>query len=224
MSKVIVERSDMVAIADSVRSKAGTTAQMNVGELKTAIDNIETGAKLPTLSNEGAAADLLSGKQLIDSDGEIVTGTFSLDSEATIQDDLIAQIKTALVGKAGGNSSSSGFRVAIGDIIISEGIKSANTELANVSGLDFKPVYIVIVATIGTANITSTSAYIIGASSVSSTGELPKQAIAYQRSSSNVRGYTGGLYDEITITDDGFVWKSEKSVYVSPKYKYIAIG
>lgn len=82
-TKVIVERSDMVAIADSVRAKAGTTTQMNVGELKTAIDNIETGAKLPTLSNQGIAANLLKGKQLINSSGNIVTGTMANNGAMT---------------------------------------------------------------------------------------------------------------------------------------------
>lgn len=35
------------------------------------------GVELPTLTNEGSAADLLSGKQLIDQDGQIVTGTMT---------------------------------------------------------------------------------------------------------------------------------------------------
>lgn len=62
------------------------------------------GVELPTLSNEGAAADLLSGKQLIDSDGDVVTGTFSIDSELSTQDDLIAQIQAAVdsLPEAGG--------------------------------------------------------------------------------------------------------------------------
>lgn len=83
MSKVIVEREDMVAIADSVRTKVGTTAQMNVGEIKIAIDNIETGVDLPTLSNEGTAANLLAGEQLINSTGNIVTGTMPNNGSMT---------------------------------------------------------------------------------------------------------------------------------------------
>lgn len=42
MSKVIVERDDMVAIADAVRDKTGETAQMNVSEINSAINNIST--------------------------------------------------------------------------------------------------------------------------------------------------------------------------------------
>lgn len=39
MSKVICERKDLVAIADSVREKTGNTEQMTLGEVKTSIDN-----------------------------------------------------------------------------------------------------------------------------------------------------------------------------------------
>lgn len=51
------------------------------------------GVELPSLSNEGTASDMLSGKQLIDSDGNIITGTFTIDSELSTQDDLISQIQ-----------------------------------------------------------------------------------------------------------------------------------
>lgn len=50
-------------------------------------------ASLPTLTNEGYASDLLSGKQLIDSEGNIVDGTFSIDEELGMQNSLISQIR-----------------------------------------------------------------------------------------------------------------------------------
>lgn len=62
------------------------------------------GVELPELANEGSAADLLSGKQLIDQEGEVITGTFSIDNELNSQDNLISQIQTALQGKASGGS------------------------------------------------------------------------------------------------------------------------
>lgn len=37
--------------------------------------NTSDGVQLPTLTNEGTAADLMSGKQLIDSNGNVITGT-----------------------------------------------------------------------------------------------------------------------------------------------------
>ena len=44
MSKVICEREDIVAIADSVRAKIGVTKSMTLGEIKTEVDNISVGA------------------------------------------------------------------------------------------------------------------------------------------------------------------------------------
>ena len=60
----------------------------------------EAGVDLPELSNEASASDLLSGKQLINSNGSKVTGTFSIDSELNTQDSLISQIQTALQNKS----------------------------------------------------------------------------------------------------------------------------
>ena len=54
------------------------------------------GVELPELTNEGTASDLLSGKELIDGDGNKVTGTFSIETELSIQDDLIAQIQAVV--------------------------------------------------------------------------------------------------------------------------------
>lgn len=58
------------------------------------------GIELPELTNEGAASDLLFGKELIDDEGNKITGTFTIDNELNTQDTLIANIMTALEGKA----------------------------------------------------------------------------------------------------------------------------
>ena len=60
----------------------------------------KVGTELPQLQNEGVAADLMKGKQLINSVGGVVDGAFTLESELAEQDVLIARIKAALVGKA----------------------------------------------------------------------------------------------------------------------------
>lgn len=60
------------------------------------------GVELPALTNEGAAADLMEGKQLISSEGEAVTGSFTLRTEMNDQSALIARIKSALAGKVAG--------------------------------------------------------------------------------------------------------------------------
>lgn len=41
------------------------------------------GVELPELTNEGSASDLLSGKQLINADGNVVTGTIATVTQAT---------------------------------------------------------------------------------------------------------------------------------------------
>lgn len=103
--KILADRQDIVAVADAVRSKTGTTTGMTLGGMVSAINSIRTGTTLPELSDEGSSADLMSGKELIGSDGEVVTGTFTIDSELTTQDNLISQIQTALQGKAAGGSA-----------------------------------------------------------------------------------------------------------------------
>lgn len=46
MSKVLCEKSDLIAIADSVRSKSGTTGGMKVSEISQKIEAIETGGNI----------------------------------------------------------------------------------------------------------------------------------------------------------------------------------
>lgn len=101
--QVLADREDIVAVADAVRNKTGTSGEMTLGEIASSINGISAGTELPELTNEGSAADLLLGKELINSDGEVIEGTFTIDSELTMQDDLITQIQTALEGKAAGS-------------------------------------------------------------------------------------------------------------------------
>lgn len=57
------------------------------------------GVELPVLDSPGTATDLMMGKQLIDGEGKVIDGAFTLEEEMTAQDALIDQIKTALRGK-----------------------------------------------------------------------------------------------------------------------------
>lgn len=89
-----------------------TTLQSNNTDLQAILDSINElpeagGVELPALTNEGVASYLLSGKQLIDGDGNRITGTFSIDNELTTQDSLIAQIQAAVdsLPEAGGGDS-----------------------------------------------------------------------------------------------------------------------
>lgn len=46
MSKVLCEKSDLVAIADSVRSKTGTSGGMKITEIPQKIEAIEAGGNI----------------------------------------------------------------------------------------------------------------------------------------------------------------------------------
>lgn len=89
------------------------------------------GEVLLDLTSDTVAADkMLSGVTSHDKSGQPVTGTFTIDNELTTQDNLIAQIQTALEGKAAGGGGSTEDL----DAIITElETKAAtlNTTLAN---------------------------------------------------------------------------------------------
>lgn len=84
MSKLLTNTTDLQEVLEALQTKAATEAV------------------LPELANEGSAHELFSGKQLIDSKGNVVEGSFTIDNELTTQNDLITQIQTALEGKASG--------------------------------------------------------------------------------------------------------------------------
>lgn len=70
-------------IADAIRAKEGSTADIPAPDMAARIGAIETGIQLPTLTNPGAAGDLRSGKQLIGQDGSTVNGSLSEVTQAT---------------------------------------------------------------------------------------------------------------------------------------------
>ena len=58
---------------------------ITIQELLNTINSLpEAGTDLPKLSNEGSASDLLSGKQLIDSDGNVVAGTIATKTASNL--------------------------------------------------------------------------------------------------------------------------------------------
>ena len=67
-----------------------------------AINNLpeaSNGVELPELSNRASAEELFANKELIDETGEIVVGTFTIDTELETQRQIISEIETALTNK-----------------------------------------------------------------------------------------------------------------------------
>lgn len=84
--RVIVDKNDLDTIADAIREASGETESYTIDTLISKTVEAVSGSggvELPTLTNEAMAADMLSGKQLIDSDGNVVTGTMASVTQAT---------------------------------------------------------------------------------------------------------------------------------------------
>ena len=72
----LVKDTSLTAIADAIRTKTGVTDALTLDEMVVQIGEFQVGGvELPELSNEGSASDLLSGTELIDSEGNKVMGT-----------------------------------------------------------------------------------------------------------------------------------------------------
>lgn len=91
---VFLDDSILSGIADSIRSKLSSQETYTPSEMATAISAIGEGEQtpdIPTLSNPGTVSDMLSGKQLLDQDLNVVTGnipTITLANPSiTINDD-----------------------------------------------------------------------------------------------------------------------------------------
>lgn len=122
---IITEKQNIVALANSIRNRTEETDLLTIGEMIDDIGSIAGGVELPQLTNEGSAGDLLSGKELIDGDGNVVTGSFTLESEITTQDNLIAQIQSAvdnLPDAESGNGNSFPYNVTV----VTSGIDNAS--------------------------------------------------------------------------------------------------
>ena len=79
-----IETTELIKIANAIRVKTGNNEQIALKDMPDKIRSIEGGGiYLPELEFEGSSADLLAGKQLIDSEGNIVTGTIPTTAQAT---------------------------------------------------------------------------------------------------------------------------------------------
>lgn len=72
---VIMPGADYKDACDAVREKTGGTDAIKSGVLGAKIRAIPTGGQLPSLSDPAVAGDIASGKETIDADGNVLTGT-----------------------------------------------------------------------------------------------------------------------------------------------------
>lgn len=112
-----IETTELVKIANAIRTKTGTTDKISLEDMPAKIAAIKSGAALPELKNEGSASDLLSGKQLIDSEGNIVEGTIATATQATPSitinaSGLITATATQTAGYVAAGSKSSTHQLA----------------------------------------------------------------------------------------------------------------
>lgn len=60
------------------------------------------GIELPELTNPANTDEIFLNKEVIDENGKVKTGTFTIDNEINTQEDLLSELRAALNGKAGG--------------------------------------------------------------------------------------------------------------------------
>ena len=141
MAKYFIKGETLTNIADAIRSKTGETAGITVNEMAESINSIVLYSGIDTSDATAAAEDIMNG-EIAYVDGEKITGTFTIENEVSVQDNLISQIQTALEGKAGsGAGLDTSDATAIADDILSgktayvDGIKITGThECAEGSG------------------------------------------------------------------------------------------
>lgn len=184
-----------------------------------------SGIELPELTNEGTSADLMSGKQLINDEGSVVTGTFTIDSEISAQDTLIANIKTALQGKAAGKGVA---QYAEGLFDISDGLKPNGTVIARIEGMPFKP-SLVFIHTYDLAFLPDDGGKILVSIIKGPIMNGVSILTASKEDDMTPYDYVNHTFEEymfaLDITDDGFILSSQRDdAHTSSSYHYIAFG
>lgn len=100
-----IETKTLSNIADAIRLKTNKTNSLSPNEMVDEIKNMTVGGGIDTSDATAEASEILNGETAY-VNGEKITGTFTIDSELTAQDDLISQIQTALQNKASSGSNS----------------------------------------------------------------------------------------------------------------------
>ena len=201
MAEYLIQEETLIAIGDETRELAGITDSLspsaiitNLGNANDTVDNLGSlvtqiidalegkaagngsgGVELPELTNEGTSADLLSGKQLISSEGTIVTGTIPTKTSS----DLTASGATVTVPSGYYNSQ------------VTKSVDTANQATPSVS-IDANGKI--------TASVTQTAGY-VSAGTKSGTKQLITQASkTITPSTSSQTAVASGVYTTGTVT------------------------
>ena len=176
--KIICNKSDLVNIANSVRTKLGVTDTYYVSELSDAIDSISTGVQLPTLTNPGTSSDLLSGKELIDQNGTKVTGT------------IVTKTSSDLTSSGATVTVPAGYYASSASKSVSTATQATPSISVNSSGLI-------------TASVTQNTGY-VSAGTKSATKQLTTQAAkTITPSATNQTAVASGRYTTGAVTVKG---------------------
>lgn len=223
MADYLIQDTTLTAIADSIRAKTGKTSEIFVSDMVSEIDKI-----YPTLTNPGTASDLLSGKELIDQDGNVVTGTIPTktssdltSSGATVTapsgyyaSSASKSVSTATQATPSISVSSSGLITASAtqsEGYVSSGTKSATKQLTTKSAATITP---------GTADQTiSSGTYLTGVQTIKGDSNLTADNI---KSGTSIFGVTGSYVDStpIEISTDAEMEAVLTSNNVGKVYKF----
>ena len=159
------------------------------------------GTQLPTLTNEGSASDLLSGKQLIDGDGNVVTGTIPTKTSS----DLTANGATVTVS-AGYYASNATKTIASGSA------KTPATTITKTPSISVDSSGLITASVSGTQSVTPTvsAGYVSSgtAGTITVSGSATKQlttqaAKTITPSTSSQTAVASGVYTTGAVTVKG---------------------
>lgn len=102
--KVIADYNDIKAVADAIRTKKNISDDMSLSAMPSQVLSITDGIDT---SDATITPDTVFLNETGYANGQKVTGTFTIEDEVSEQENLIAQIASALEGKATGGSGSS---------------------------------------------------------------------------------------------------------------------